>query len=474
MALSPPLGLKWRSSYAFTTFVVGIGVATDLVVYSIVVPVVPFQLERLGYHSVSALAGWLLFAYSAGLVICSYSTPSGHFYAEQNEGTIPIAMFSERYQTRRAPLILGLLILVGSQIMFMEAPNYAVMCIARVLQGCGSTMVWVVGLALLCDCTPEQFIGRQLGLAMVGMSVGFLAGPPIGGAVYSRWGWRGPFIFGIIMAMFDLVGRLFIIERKDALKYGFDPAAVTHTAEEEKAPETLETPTVTNNISLISVIVRLCKSSRALVTLALTGLFGLIYSAQEPTLPLHLQSVWGLDSAKVGQIYIASIVPTLFSAPLSGFATDKLGVEWLSCICFALSVPWWAVLIVRQSLVLFIVALALGSFFVSGVISPLMVELATVARQIDDGHVYGSFNLVYGIGLSLFPPPLFTLIVGLVTQGTTLGPVIGGQMYAHLKDGWTAIMILTAVVLALCCGLGFMYIGDKPLGKRLLMRQNRD
>lgn len=39
------------------------GVATDLLVYSIIVPVMPFQLERLGYHAVSALTGWLLFAY---------------------------------------------------------------------------------------------------------------------------------------------------------------------------------------------------------------------------------------------------------------------------------------------------------------------------------------------------------------------------------------------------------------------------
>jgi predicted MFS family arabinose efflux permease len=58
-------------------------------------------------------------------------------------------MLTERYNTRRFPLIGGLVLLIGSQIMFMEAPNYPVMCIARILQGIGSTMVWVVGLALL-------------------------------------------------------------------------------------------------------------------------------------------------------------------------------------------------------------------------------------------------------------------------------------------------------------------------------------
>jgi predicted MFS family arabinose efflux permease len=46
-------------------------------------------------------------------------------------------------------MLLGLVVLIGSQIMFMEAPIFSVMCIARLLQGFGSSMVWVVGLALL-------------------------------------------------------------------------------------------------------------------------------------------------------------------------------------------------------------------------------------------------------------------------------------------------------------------------------------
>ena len=64
--------------------------------------------------------------------------------------TVPIAQLSERYNARQPPLILGLLILIGSQILLMEAPSYPVMCVARSLQGVGSSVVWVVGLALLC------------------------------------------------------------------------------------------------------------------------------------------------------------------------------------------------------------------------------------------------------------------------------------------------------------------------------------
>jgi len=78
----------------------------------------------------------------------------------------------------------------------------------------------------------------QLGLVISGLSLGVLLlspinritqlkhdyrvliGPPVGGALYSRLGYRSPFIFGIVTILVDMIGRLLIIERKDSLKMG--------------------------------------------------------------------------------------------------------------------------------------------------------------------------------------------------------------------------------------------------------------
>ena len=46
-----------------------LGIATDLLVYSIIIPVIPFQLEKLGYSDISALTGWLLFCYASPIYI---------------------------------------------------------------------------------------------------------------------------------------------------------------------------------------------------------------------------------------------------------------------------------------------------------------------------------------------------------------------------------------------------------------------
>jgi len=416
----------------------------------------------------------------------------------RNTATIPIAMLSERYSTRRMPLILGLVILLGSQVMLMEAPIYAVMCIARVLQGIGSSMIWVVGLALLCDVTPEHLVGRQLGIAMGGLSAGTLIGPPVGGALYSRFGFRGPIIFGLAATILDLIARLLIIEGKDALEWGVDPKATDddgnveekdddgkfsaqpsvaldglyetsneknvdkHLGSQSRSSPDAETSQqqMQKPLSLLAVIFRLSKSSRALAAIIITFIYGVVYTSQEPSLPLHLQTVWGLNSDKVGLVFLASVVPALFSSPLTGWLVDKKGPEVVTLACLVLSLPWRGVVIVQGPLALFIVAFAVEAFFTSGVISPLTAELASVSQSIEGvgyAHVYGAFSIAYGVG-------------------SAVGPILGGQIYDHAKHVWAALCLLATGLIVLSLVLAFFYTGADPLSGRLrraLTRRSR-
>jgi len=479
-----PWGLKWRSYVWFTTLVVGFGIATDMLVYSAVIPVFPFQLERLGYSRVSSLVGWLLFAYSGGLVL----------------STIPIAMLSENYASRRTPLITGLVTLLASQIMLMESPAYWLMCLARVLQGISSSVVWVVGLALLADTVPEKKIGRQLGFSMMGLSIGLVVGPPVGGALYSNIGFRAPFIFGEICTAVDLLGRLLIIEHKDAVSWNADLAAVPEaydsqpdlTHEDDMFDETTEnTPLLRPSgppytdvtsikslddhdealssasstvhatssedvsaccqpLSLAAVVLKLAKSPRALVALIITFSYGVTYTSQEPALPIHMQDLYGFDSWKVGLVFLAAVVPAIFSGPLSGLLADNKGTEWAVTLFIGCAVPWWIVIAIRLPVGLFVTAFAIESFFSSGLHSLLTTELAAVARNEDIGyaHTYGAFTLAYGVG-------------------NAVGPVIGGQLYDLVKQGWMVLCLFSAGLLTVCLCLAFAFVGVDPLLSRL-------
>ncbi|KAL4068371.1 major facilitator superfamily domain-containing protein [Scleroderma yunnanense] len=483
-----PWALRFRSSLWFVTA----GITTDLLVYSSIIPVIPFQLEHLNYTNVSALTGWLLCAYVRTLL-----------------STIPIAFYAEVWSSRQWPLLIGQLSLIGSQVLLMYAPNFAVMAIARIFQGISSSMVWVVGLALLCDTTPEHRVGKQLGIAMTGLSFGLLVGSPVGGALYSRFGYHAPFIFGIICAALDFLARLCIIERHDAIKWGVDPWGSTPPPKNDsvitleatlqpprpvltsaslltvtesrmefqlnpfefrplavaevprrwslaRRAHTSETTLIRKPASLLSVLISLIHSHRAVAALSLALVYGIVNSMQEPTLPLRLQAVWGYTSNQVGLVYLAAFIPALVSSPLAGWLSDRIGNDYITFICLISTIPWWILLTLRKSVILFIISLAMQSFFVGGVVPPVTSELASVSRNLPGvgyAHVYGAFNLAFGIG-------------------TAVGPVIGGQIYAHVNHGWTILCCITVGLIVFCGVLAFFCTGPTPLFVKFVVRRS--
>ncbi|RPD81570.1 MFS general substrate transporter [Lentinus tigrinus ALCF2SS1-7] len=469
----PPWGLVWRSSIWFITLAVGLGVTTDILVYSMIVPIIPFRLQSLGYEGVSGLVGWLLFAYSAALVV---STP-------------PIAYVSEKYRNRKIPLLCGQFALIGSQIMLMEAPTFAVMVIARICQGISASVIWVVGLALVCDTVPETIVGKQLGLVMMGMTLGFLVGPPVAGALDDRFGFRGPFIFGVITTALEFICRLLIIERKDAIRWDASltglvqshgasrdrayGATATDTEKRDEQPvNTTTRPTDEENtavtaparepatneaqqsLSIVGLLLTLLKSPRAMAPVYLTFIYGVIITSQEPALPLYLQSTYGLDVSKVGLVYLAAVIPSFISSPLSGWYADRGGTVTSTLVCAICTVPFYVLIFIKGPLAYFLVMFAILNFFSSALISPVTAELAAVTRSLDGvgyGHTYGAFNVAYGIG-------------------SAVGPVVGGQLYDHVKRGWMALslfdlgMVLFGITIVIC------FFGERPLLKRAVSR----
>jgi DHA1 family solute carrier family 18 vesicular amine transporter 1/2 len=192
-----------------------------------------------------------------------------------------------------------------------------------------------------------------------------LIGPPVAGTLYQRWGFRAPFIFGIIVTGIDLLARLLLVERHEAAKWGVGPMAAASsdengpeiasgattldraepplvpaepvsqarnggpivsegdgrtkveieekTTEDDQTKSHLEEPR-RSQVTLLPhiVLLQLMKSPRAVVCTIATLIWALGWTAQEATVVLHLSKVWGLDPHQAGIAFIAVIVPTIF------------------------------------------------------------------------------------------------------------------------------------------------------------------
>lgn len=157
----------------------------------------------------------------------------------------------------------------------------------------------------------------------MGVTIGSLAGPPIAGILYQRLGFRAPFIFGIIITAIDLLGRLLLIERREAMRWGVDPmgpapkdekvpgvpssdapAPVSGELQESKQP----CPVLLPHAALL----KLMKSSRAVACFILMLVWGLGWTAQETVVVLYMNRTWGLDPFWAGIAFIVAVLPTVF------------------------------------------------------------------------------------------------------------------------------------------------------------------
>ncbi|WVQ79320.1 hypothetical protein IAT38_001417 [Cryptococcus sp. DSM 104549] len=446
-----PWGAKWRSSAWYITLVVALGVTTDILTYTIVVPVLPYRLQSLGYNNVSALTAWLLFAYSLGIFIF----------------TFPVAYFFHKYPYRRNPLIIAVLVLEGALVLFMLARPYWAMLVSRFLQGAASTVVWSVGFALICENVEEKNIGRQIGFAMAGISVGSTIAPPIGGALYSKMGWHSPFVFCIIVCAVDLFLRLFVLERSDLRKWEEKHGAIVPAAERGDLVENGGHGAVGSHLNHLTkaekdklsgkelspwmVMVTLASSPRGMTSFCMMLAFGMIIGALEPTLTLRVQSIWNKDSDYVGLIYLAAAAPTFFCGPIIGALADKYGAEWIMFPSIILTLPWLPLLLLKKSLAGFIIIFALANLFPNCAMSPTGLEVTMVARNkegISEIHQFAAMNVAFAVS-------------------TAIGTVAGGQMYDHVPQGWVAVCWFCFGIAVAVTPLTFFFAGNRSLWRRL-------
>lgn len=146
----PPAGLSWRSNTFFIVATVAVGLFTDLFLYGLVVPILPFMLQdRLGLpqDQVQSHVDGLLVAYAGASVLFS---PVAGYVADQTS-------------TRQAPFLLGLATLIFATLLLFVGSDVPTLVVARILQGISAAFVWTIGLALCLETVGPGNLGKTIG-----------------------------------------------------------------------------------------------------------------------------------------------------------------------------------------------------------------------------------------------------------------------------------------------------------------------
>jgi predicted MFS family arabinose efflux permease len=360
---------------------------TDIVAYSVAVPVLPDLSRRLGASP--TIVGFLFASFGATLLGVS----------------VPMGAISDRIG-RRAPLVGGLVALAAATLLFAFGGTLATLFAARLVQGAADAVTWVVGFALIADLYGPNERGRATGVVMSGTSFAFMIGPSLGGWLYEIGGMRLPFVSVAAMAGVAAAGFVWLdLPRAHA----------------NREPVPL-------GIVLRTPAVAACTAAVALASATISML--------EPVLALQLEGALGVSPARLGLLFGVAAVATAVLNPIYGRLADRHGARKLTIAGLIASGAMLPVLGRAWSFDSALVLYILQASTVALVITPslaYMAEATSDAGIESFGVSYGLYNFAWGAGL---------------LGGPALGGFLFERMgLGELSIAWAPAMIVAAVLL---------------------------
>ena len=414
--------VAFRRSPGAVLLVVSLALFVDLLVYCIIIPVLPLYVKD-ELHGSDTAIGVLFACYAGGLLL---ATPLS-------------AVWSDRADSRRLPMLTGLGAMAASTVLFGFATELWQLALARAAQGMSAAVSNTVGLAMLADVYPTSMLPTQLGIAMAVNGLGGLIGPPLGGALYEHVSYKAVFYVCGGFAALDLIFRIILINdgamrmqrdkiRRATLREAERKALAAARSRKDSvvsdpvAPGTVTLSLLSPVLSDPSALDPFVAKPVSIWTLAAVpsiqaSLLGVVvlstvFTGLEPLLALHFNRAFDSSSSMIGYSYFAIAIPyslasIFIAAPLQEkgahpklLVSAGMGVLTLSLAAF----PW------PNSLGLSLLPMIVFGIAIGLAITPPLGEIGEYLTVTGKSHAFATgfamFNLSYAVGM--FAGPLFS------------------------------------------------------------------
>ncbi|EPQ16090.1 Synaptic vesicular amine transporter [Myotis brandtii] len=202
------------------------------------------------------------------------------------------------------PMFVGFCIMFISTIMFAFSRSYALLLIARSLQGIGSSCSSVAGMGMLASVyTDDEERGNAMGIALGGLALGVLVGPPFGSVLYEFVGKTAPFLVLAALVLLDGAIQLCVLQ----------PSRVQ--PESQKG-----TPLTT-----------LLKDPYILIAAGSICFANMAIAMLEPALPIWMMETMCSRKWQLGVAFLPASISYLIGTNIFGILAHKIG-RWLCAL----------------------------------------------------------------------------------------------------------------------------------------------
>ncbi|CAD5233635.1 unnamed protein product [Bursaphelenchus xylophilus] len=304
---SKKTGSKFERHKHGTLFVVMIAYFLDCMLITVVVPILPdFLTKMYNEQEINTSHRWLRetadeadarwHSLGIGYILCTKPLMQliVNFFAGPLTKKIGYSI----------PMLAGFVITLFSIMMFAISRSFWMLVAARSIQGVGSAFTVASGMGMLAKAynDDDHERGRAMGIALAGVSVGLMAGPPFGGFLYHYGGIFAP--FGVLAGITLLAIVIEIV--------------LLHPKIEEQQ---------TKASSLLQVL----SDHQVIITALAIAVCNFGMATTEPTIPLWIQRTWSAGPTLQGLIFFPSSVASAICSTYFEPTLERMG-RWLSAM----------------------------------------------------------------------------------------------------------------------------------------------
>ena len=124
---------------------------------------------------------------------------------------VPFGRIADIYGMKKI-FTYGIIILTFACFLAAISTSVEFLIISRIIQGIGSAMIFVTGLAMITSVFPPKERGKAIGINIIAVYIGLVMGPVLGGFLTQYFGWRS--IFYLIVPLGLIVITLVLWKMK--------------------------------------------------------------------------------------------------------------------------------------------------------------------------------------------------------------------------------------------------------------------
>lgn len=352
----------------------------------------------------------------------------------------------------------------------------------------------MIGLALLADTVPQGNLAQAMGYVSLGMSLGALTAPLLGGVVFDNAGYDAVFGMAYGLIVLDIILRLLLVEKRVAARWSSVVEVQVKTT--TNSPETgavltslgLNTVDIKKDLSNMSgqsktsdpptttllrerrrdrlpPVLALLYSRRLLAALFCALIQAALLTSFDSVLTIHVASLFGWTSTGAALLFLPIVIPS-FLAPIFGWFSDKYGARYPATLGFLGTCPPLICLrfVDKNTMndkVILCALLALTGLCLTITFPPIMAEISGVVEA-KEKKMLASGRAGFG------PGGAYAQAYGLFNMafagGCMIGPLLAGFIVED--KGWSVMALVLGILSAITSVPAYLWLGGWLLKKK--------